>query len=94
MRSTAVGFCLGLSLAACASAFPYKYFGVAPDEHGELKGTLQSSDAEDDRPISECAPSGQDKGKCAVFFREELQRMRDERVELLERLKACEQRDS
>jgi hypothetical protein len=90
VKAHVVGFCLGLSLAACASAFPYKYFGVGSDAAGELRGTILAKEPKDDRPLSDCAPDDQSKGKCVLMFIDEWEKLRAERVELIERLKACE----
>jgi hypothetical protein len=86
------GFTSALLLTlACAHAFPYRYYVIAPNAAGELAGALQGPEPKDDLPIAECAPDEHDKGKCVALKRADWDALRNERVELIERLKACEE---
>ena len=76
-----------LFLAACASAFPYKWYGIDPEA-----GVLLGNTAKDDLPLSICAPDDVQKGKCAVMLVAEFDRMRNDYATLVERLKACEKK--
>jgi hypothetical protein len=76
-----------LVLAACASAFPYKWYGIDPGA-----GVLLGKTPKDDLPISVCSPDDVQKGKCAVMLVDEFDRLRNDYTALKERLKACEKK--
>lgn len=90
LRAALIGMAMGFMVAACASDFPYRHFGLGPNAAGEIQGTLLGKKPADDRDLRECAPTEHDKGVCVVLFTDEFEKMRIERIELLERLKACE----
>ena len=74
-----------LLLAACASAFPYKWYGIDPGA-GILLGKIESEDL----PLTVCSADQNQKGKCAVILIDEFDRLRNDYAAMKERLKACE----
>ena len=79
-----IGF-LFLVAASCA-AFPYKWYGIDPSA-SKLLGPSPG----DDLPLANCQGSDGQKGKCAVLFIEEFERLMTDYVETKNRLKACEE---
>lgn len=77
---------LGLIIfAACASAFPYKWYGIDPE-----MGTLLGAKPKDDLPLKVCQGDSVQQGKCAVMLIDEFDRLRNDYLSAVERLKACE----
>lgn len=74
-----------LLLAACASAFPYKWYGIDPGT-----GVLLGRTPKEDLPLTTCSPDQAQKGKCAVMLIDEFDRLRNDYVSLKRRLEACE----
>lgn len=74
-------------LGSCASAFPYKWYGVDP-----ARGILLGKTEVEDIPLTTCQPDDVQKGKCAVLLIEEFERLRTDYATLKERLKQCEQK--
>ena len=74
-----------ISVASCASSFPYKWYGIDPE-----KNVLLGPTEKEDLPLSVCQPDDIQKGKCAVMLVDEFDRMRNDLVTLKERLKKCE----
>jgi hypothetical protein len=81
---------IAIGLAGCATTFPYRYYGMEMPEAAYETGKLLGEKPKDDIPFSVCRPTDEDKGPCVVFLRAELEKLQRERVELIERLKACE----
>lgn len=87
MKSVISSAALALVMASsCASEFPYKYYGIVPST-SKLLGPTPAEDL----PLENCEPTDLQKGKCAVFFVLELDRMKADRIELLNRLKSCQE---
>ena len=84
-RILLVPACLLLVAASCA-AFPYKYYGIDP-ERQKLLGARPS----DDLPLANCQGDSSQKGKCAVLFIEEFERLMIDYTEIKNQLKACEE---
>lgn len=79
---------LGLGLFSCASiGFNYKWYGIDP-----LAGKLLAPTESGDLSLTLCQGDEVQKGKCAVMFIEEFDRMRSDYVQLKARLKACEEK--
>lgn len=74
-----------LAFIACASAFPYKWYGIDP-EAGKILGPVPA----EDKPLSVCQGDDLQKGKCAVMLIDEFDRLRNDYIALKERLKKCE----
>lgn len=74
-----------ISFMACASAFPYKWYGIDP-ETSKLLGATPA----EDKPLSVCQGDETQKGKCAVILIDEFDRLRNDYIALKERLKKCE----
>lgn len=74
-----------LLLAACASAFPYRWYGIDPE-----MGLLLGSTPKDDLPLTTCSPDQTQKGKCAVMLVDEFDRLRNDYALIKKRLEACE----
>jgi hypothetical protein len=74
-----------LVLAACASAFPYRWYGIDPQ-----MGTLLGAKPKDDMPLTVCQGDSVQQGKCAVMLVDEFDRMRNDFATLKSRLEACE----
>lgn len=70
MRSFFLGFCLALTLLACAAApiFPYKFYHLAGNS---FSGTLQGPTPKDDIPFERCMPVN-GKQQCVIVFYTEL----------------------
>lgn len=81
---------LQFTVLACAS-FTYKYYGIGPDQAGEMRGTIRGHSDSEDQPLSACMPDAQTGGKCVLLFVDEFERLRADLVDTKERLKACEQ---
>ena len=84
------GFGLGLLFAAACGSAQYRYYGIAPLPGEILRGTLLGPEPKDDRPLSDCTPDDQEKGKCVVLFTDTWERAQSDYLECRERLKACE----
>lgn len=74
-----------LLIAACASAFPYKWYGIDPNA-----GVLLGKDKESDLPLSKCQGDKEQQGKCAVMIVDEFDRLRNDYAALRAKLEACE----
>jgi hypothetical protein len=77
--------CLLLVAASCA-AFPYKYYGIDPSA-----SKLLGPSPRDDLPLANCQGVDGQKGKCAVLFIEEFERLMIDYTEIKNQLKACEE---
>jgi hypothetical protein len=77
-----------LAIASCASAFPYKWYGIDPGA-----GILLGKTEVEDMPLTVCSPDDKQKGKCAVFLIEEFERLQTDYANIKARLKQCEERD-
>lgn len=59
-----------LTLIACATSTPYRYYGLSIPDDCYDKGTLlghQGSDGWADLPFDECKPDQAIKGKCVIM---------------------------
>lgn len=73
-----------VAISSCASAFPYKWYGIDVDGQ-KLLGPEPSKDL----PLSACRADDITKGKCAVMFIEDFDRLASDYAEKAERLKKC-----
>lgn len=74
-----------LAASSCATPqFSYRWYGIDPNEQ-KLLGPVESMD----RPLSECQGDEQQKGKCAVFFIDEFDRLRNDYIQMQLRLRQC-----
>lgn len=73
-------------VAASCAAFPYKYYGIDPSASKLLGPTPR-----DDLPLANCQGVDGQKGKCAVLFIEEFERLMIDYTEIKNQLKACEE---
>lgn len=85
LRYISVVFGLVFIAASCASAFPYKWYGLDPTQ-GKLLGKTE----EEDLPLKVCNPDDIQKGKCVVIFVQEFDRLRSDYAEIKQRLVECE----
>lgn len=74
-----------VAMSSCASAFPYKWYGIDP-----ARGVLLGKTEAEDIPLTTCQPDDVQKGKCAVMLVDDFDRMRTDYATTKERLKACE----
>ena len=75
-----------LAVSSCAAPqFNYRWYGIDPAA-GKLLGPVESMDL----PLSTCQGDEQQKGKCAVLFIDEFDRLRNDLIQLKLRLDQCE----
>jgi len=75
-----------LVISSCATPeFNYRWYGIDPAE-GKLLGPVESMDL----PLTMCQGDEQQKGKCAVLFIDEFDRLRTDYIQMKVRLKDCE----
>lgn len=86
---------LPLAVASCGSGpFGYKYYNLRPNERAELQGTLEAPNVKDNLDVSrDCAdgPGPKEKNKCTVVLSEEAYRLKEEILQLRDRVKCLEQ---
>jgi hypothetical protein len=89
LRNTLFGLVTGVLVAGCAAGtFGYKYYGLEADRYdGRLLGPSEA----EDRPFADCTPTASNKGPCIVVLTPEFLRIKQEVLELRERLKSCEE---
>lgn len=80
------GFGLGLIVSACATTFPYKYWGLDLKDQ-ELLGPTPS----DDRPIAICTASAADASPCTVMMTSTLLALKKDYEDTKDALIACQQ---
>jgi hypothetical protein len=89
------GFILGLlTVAGCASVFPYKHYGMdIPSEcydKGSLLGKL-GKDGWPDLPMTECKPDLANKMKCQVMIESEFNSLKADDEKCHADLQKCQQ---
>jgi len=81
-------FLLGILFAlGCATAFPYRYYGLNASNYD---GTLQGPKPSDDLPLSKCKPDDQVKGKCYVVLASEMDKIKLGYKDLVNQLQTCQ----
>lgn len=77
---------LTAALASCATPnFNYKWYGIDPAA-GKLLGPTE----EQDIPLARCQGDELQKGKCAVLFIEEFERLQTDYIQIQVQLKECQ----
>lgn len=72
-----------LSLPSCAASFPYRYYNLGCET---CDGALEAKDPDDDLSLELCRPTPEQPGVCAVFFADELARLRADYLDMARRL--------
>lgn len=88
-KQFAMGLLLGILLVGCAG-FTYRYYGIEMPAECFAQGKLLGPKESDDLPLSRCSPDDTQKGKCAVFLVEELERLIADHGRLKAELKDCQ----
>lgn len=83
--SNLIPFVMIASLASCASAFPYKWYGIDVDNQ-----KLLGPKPEQDLPLSVCRGEPAQTGKCVALTSDEFSKLMEDYLEKTERLKNCE----
>lgn len=78
-----------LAFVSCASAFPYKWYGLSLPSYDQ--GSLLGEEEEDDLPMSVCEPDAEGVGQCSVMLIHEFEKLRLEYDQLKEDLQACQE---
>lgn len=78
---------LGVLTACSTLAFNYKYYGLSAHNYD---GRLLAVKPEDDLSLKMCEPNDQYHGKCVVIMADEFFRMKQEYLDLENKLKDCE----
>lgn len=82
------GVLAGIFLTGClATTFPYKFYSLDADSY---EGKLLGPEPKFDLPLSICKPTDTDKLKCLVVKQEEYLRMKQDYLQLLLDLQACQ----
>jgi hypothetical protein len=87
MLGLAVGV---ISVLGCATKFPYRPYGLDVELVDTRDGKLLGPAAKDDLPLDTCKATDGRKTPCIVLMEDDFYAWKKERVEMLERLKACE----
>lgn len=74
-------------MAGCATAFTYKYYGLAP---ADWNGTLLGPDPKDDLPFTACAPQPGNAHPCVVVFSAAWFQLKADYQNLEKQLSACQ----
>ncbi len=84
-----MGLLLGMLLVGCAG-FTYRYYGLEMPTECYEKGKLLDDKPSGDLPLTRCMPDDAQKGKCAVFLVDELERLIADHGRLKAELKDCQ----
>ena len=74
-----------IAMSSCASAFPYKWYGIDVDNQ-----KLLGSEPKNDLPLTVCRPDVPSRGECVVMFTDEFDRLASDYADKAARLKKCE----
>lgn len=87
--SILLGVLIGVTLSACATGFPYKYYTL---DAISFEGWLRGPKPADDITLERCKPTAEDKAPCVVMFTKDVYRLRADYEQMEFELDQC-QRD-